>query len=268
MSGNTSIESKLKHLDDLYAQNKIDEAERFLQREINDDNNPILAKISLNNELMGIYRNKGNKDACMKQVMQQMVWMADSAGALDPVSEATLYLNIANAYQAFDMLEDSYDILCMVEEKYNSTPDREDFHMASLYNNKAVVLIKLNDLDQAEVYFKMALKILKTLREAEDEIAVTYQNLSNIYSTKGKYNLALDTAKKGADLLASIGMAVSYHSGAIANSMAMIYHAMGDYENALAYFQKSADIILKVYGDCGLYRSILSSMDAVKQKMH
>ena len=262
-----NVDSKLKHLDDLYAQNKIDEAEKFLVREINDINNSVLIKISLNNELMGIYRNKGNKDACMKQVTQQLIWIADVESELDPVSEGTLYLNIANAFQAFDMLEDSYDILNKVEDIYNNNPDREDFHMASLYNNKAVVLIKLKDLDQAEVYFKMALKILKTLRESEDEIAVTYQNLANIYTSKGKYSLALDTARKGLDLLDSIGMAVSYHAGAIANSMAMTYHAMGDYENALACFNRSAEIILKVYGDCGLYRSILKSAEAVKEKM-
>ena len=85
---------------------------------------------------------------------------------------------------------------------------------------------------------------------------------------EGAYaSLALDAARKGADLLKSIGMEISYHSGAIANSMAMIYHAMGDYENALACFNKSADIIFKVFGDCGLYRSILQSAETVKAKM-
>jgi len=263
----TTVEGKLKHLDSLYAQNKIDEAEEFLLYEIGRDENSILIKISLNNELMGIYRNKGNKDACMKQVTQQMIWMADAGDQMDPVSVATLYLNIANAYQAFDMLEESYDILCKVEEQYKTNPDREDFHMASLYNNKAVVLIKLGDLDQAEVYFKMALGILKTLREAEDEIAVTYQNLSNIYSKKGKYNLALSMAQEGMELLRSIGAGVSYHSGAIANSIAVIYHTMGDYENSLKYFEESARIILQVYGDCGLYRSILKNAEEVKAKI-
>ena len=262
-----TVEGKLKHLDGLYAQNKIDEAEKYLLSEINNDDNSILVKISLNNELMGIYRNKGNKDACLKQTTQQMIWMSDAGNLLDPISEATLYLNIANAFQAFDMLEESYDILCRVEEAYKSNPDREEYHLASLYNNKAVVLIKLGDLDQAEVYFKMALKILRNLREAEDEIAVTYQNLSNIYSTKGKYSLALSTAQQGLELLESIGAAVSYHSGAIANSIAVVYHTMGDYENSLLWFQKAANIILQVYGDCGLYRSILESAEMVKGKM-
>ena len=262
-----TLEGKLAYLDSLYEQNKIDEAEKFLLEEVRDENNPILIKISLNNELMGIFRNKGNKDACMKQVTQQLIWMADAGEQLDPVSEATLYLNIANAYQAFDMTEDSYDILCTVEEKYKSNPNTEPFHMASLYNNKAVVLIKLKDLDQAEVYFKMALKILETLRESEDEIAVTYQNLSNIYSAKGRYHLALDVAHKGEELLKSAGMGISYHSGAIANSIAMVYHAMGDYENALKYFEKSANIILQVYGNCGLYRNILQSIEMVKELM-
>lgn len=262
-----SVNDKLKHLDDLYAQNKIDEAEQFLQKEIQDPGNPVLVKISLNNELMGIFRNKGNKEACMRQLEQQKAWMEEAGSELDPVSEATLYLNIANAYQAFDMLEESYDMLNMVEAKYNANPDREDYHMATLYNNKAVVLIKLKDLDQAEVYFKMALGILKNLRESEDEIAVTYQNLSNIYSSKGKYNLALESARKGLDLLKSIGAEVSYHSGAIANSMAMVYHAMGDYENAVIWFRKSADIILKVFGDCALYHSILKNIEAVQEKM-
>ncbi len=262
-----TLESKLAYLDSLYEQNKIDEAEKFLLKEVNDETNPPQIRISLNNELMGIFRNKGNREACMKQVAQQLVWMADAGEYLDPVSEATLYLNIANAYQAFNMVEESYDILCKVEEKYKANPDTEPFHMASLYNNKAVVLIKLKDLDQAEVHFKMALKILETLREAEDEIAVTYQNLSSIYSRKGRYNLALDMCRKGEDLLRSAGMGVSYHAGAIANSMAMVYHDMGDYDNALKCFEKSANIILQVYGDCGLYRSILKSIELVKSQM-
>lgn len=264
-----TVEEKLKHLDDLYAQNRIDEAEKFLLREIDENNveNSILIKISLNNELMGIYRNKGDRERCMKQLMQQMIWMSDAGDQLDPLSEATLYLNVANAYQAFDMLEDSYDILCRVEESYRANLDSNDFRLASLYNNKAVVLMKLKDLDQAEVYFKMALAILRTLREAEDEIAVTYQNLSNIYSDKGKFGLALDNANEGAKLLESIGMGVSYHAGAIANSIAIIYYKMGDYENALKYFNKSADIILKVFGDCELYQSILRGAQAMREKL-
>jgi tetratricopeptide (TPR) repeat protein len=262
-----TLEGKLAHLDSLYEQNKIDEAEKFLLDEVNDETNSRMIRISLNNELMGIFRNKGNKDACMKQLTQQLIWIADAGEMLDPVSEATLYLNIANAYQAFDMAEESYDILCKVEDRYKSNSGTEPYHMASLYNNKAVVLMKLKDLDQAEVYFKMALKILETLRESEDEIAVTYQNLSSIYSAKGRYQLALDMTRRGEELLQAAGWGVSYHAGAIANSTAMIYHAMGDYENALAYFKKSANIILQVYGDCGLYRSILESMEAVKAKM-
>lgn len=262
-----SVQSKLQHLDNLYAQNRIDDAEQFLLREIDEGNleNSLTEKISLNNELMGIYRNKGDRERCMKQVMQQLIWMSDAGDQLDPASEATLYLNISNAYQAFDMLEDSYDILCKVEESYKRNLDKGDFRVASLYNNKAVVLMKLKDLDQAEVYFKMALSLLKNLREAEDEIAVTYQNLSNIYSARGKFNLALTSAQKGMDLLASIGMEVSYHAGAIANSIAVIYYHMKDYSHALEYFEKSAAIIMKVYGDCELYQSILDNARRMRE---
>ena len=264
-----TVQQKLQHLDNLYAQNKIDEAEEFLLAETAESNleNSITVKISLNNELMGIYRNKGDALNCMKRVELQKAWMEAADQDLDPASKATLYLNIANAYQAFDMLEESYDILCDVEAQYNQILDKHDFRLASLYNNKAVVLIKLKDLDQAEVYFKMALRILRHLREAEDETAVTYQNLSNIYSAKGKYELALDMAFKGLDLLDSIGAEVSYHSGAICNSIGIVYHRMGDYMNAHEYFNKAAEIILKVFGDCSLYQSILDSARRAKEDM-
>ena len=56
-------------------------------------------------------------------------------------------------------------------------------------------------------------------------------------------------------------------AGAIANSIAVVYHTMGDYENSRRWFQKAANIILQVYGDCGLYRSILESAEMVKRKM-
>ncbi len=256
-----TVQEKLQYLDSLYEQNKITEAEEFLLAQTADDNfeNSLQVKISLNNELMGIYRNKGNKEKCMERVEKQKAWMEQAADTLDPASLATLYLNIANAYQAFGMLTESYDILNEVELMYNKILEKNDFRLASLYNNKAVLLIKMKDLDQAEVYFKMALAILKQLREAEDEIAVTYQNLSHIYSTKGKYGLALDMAHKGADLLKQIGAEVSYHYGAICNSIAVIYHTMGDYAKAAEYFDKAADIILKVYGDCKLYQGIRES---------
>ena len=59
-----TLEGKLAHLDSLYEQNKIDEAEKFLLDEVNDETNSRMIRISLNNELMGIFRNKGNREAC------------------------------------------------------------------------------------------------------------------------------------------------------------------------------------------------------------
>ena len=61
-----TVQEKLQYLDSLYAQNKITEAEEFLLAQTADDNmeNSLQVKISLNNELMGIYRNKGNREKC------------------------------------------------------------------------------------------------------------------------------------------------------------------------------------------------------------
>lgn len=260
------IKEIFHHLDEYVKNKETEKAVKFLLEQLNDGDLSLAAEVSVNNELIGLYRDGGWVEECIAQCKKQITWMEEMQ-SLDAASAATIMLNIANALRACGSLEDSYHLFKKAEEIYAYTIDAQDYRMAGLYNNLCITLMEMDRLDEAYDYALKALEIISKMPEAALEIAVTHQNISNIYMKQGKPKQAREESEKAYKILLESGAAESYHAGMVLTSIAQANFEVGLFDTALAYFEKAAQVIYKNVGESPLYAQAVQNLEIASEKV-
>ena len=95
------------------------------------------------------------------------------------------------------MADRSIPMFIQVCRVYASTLDPLDYRFGGLYNNMALSYADIGELETAEGYFKKALAVVACCDNPQNELAVTYCNLAELYERMGcaeKVASALDAA--------------------------------------------------------------------------
>ena len=97
------------------------------------------------------------------------------------VSGATVLLNAATTMKCFGDAEGSVPLFEHVLTVYSENLDPGDYRFAGLYNNMALSYEDTGRYEKAESFFKMALDVLEKLEDTDNDIAVTWCNLAELY---------------------------------------------------------------------------------------
>lgn len=114
-------------------------------------------------------------------------------------------------------------------------PEHDHFR-AMIYNNIAVLYIKLKEFDKGLTYFNKALAINKKLNQAK-EISLNYANLADVHYRKGNLDQALDLSLKALLYLRPEEDPHDFYMLQV--FQAQIYNDQGKYDLAMSYLNSS-----------------------------
>ena len=182
MSGELSLNRILSRADEFFAKNDLAGAEEHLNYWLSEakrlGNRGVEASIL--NELLGVFRKQGRKDEAYDTVARVSDVLSDLDGS-DPVFKATVYLNCATVYLAFDEPSRALELFSKVSPVYEEHLRGDDFRLGSLYNNMAAAYSAQKDYEKAADMYKSALSVMKSVPHSHGERAITYLNLANVY---------------------------------------------------------------------------------------
>jgi len=175
----------IRALDALYARGREAEAGPFLERNRNEAKRrgDWRAELSMLSELLGHYRRTGEKDKALAAVNDALALIRDHHMGRT-VSGATVLLNAATTLKCFGHAEDSIPIFTHVARVYSENLDPADYRFAGLYNNMALSYDDAGDTESAERFFHLALKTIAKTEHPENDSAVTWCNLAELYGRR------------------------------------------------------------------------------------
>ena len=113
------INQVTKELDELFAQQKIEEIPQYLESHIAQavSENAQDVLLTLYNEIIGFYRETGQYTLSVENCHKAIALM-DEMGIQDTIPYATTLLNAANAHRAAGLLQESLDLYNKVRPIY------------------------------------------------------------------------------------------------------------------------------------------------------
>lgn len=193
----------LEKLDSLLRANDYQEAKRLLEywlfeAEYMGDQ---AGKLLLENELMGLCRKLGEKEAALKysgDALNQLKKM----GAEHTVGAATTFINSGTVLKAFGNPQEALPLFEKARGIYEANLPQNDGHFGGLYNNMGLVLVDLGRFEEANELYLKAIAVMESIPQKEPEAAITYLNMA----TAAEKELGLDKAKSRISFLAEKAM--------------------------------------------------------------
>ena len=141
------------------------------------------AEVSVTSELLGQYRRTQEAEKGLAAVNHALaIIRAHCLGRT--VSGATILLNAATTLKAFGHAAESIPIFTHVARVYADHLDPADYRFAGLYNNMALSYDDVGDVKSAERFFDLALQTLEGTEHPENDSAVTWCNLAEMYGKR------------------------------------------------------------------------------------
>lgn len=249
------MENLTQKIDELFAQNKGEQAEKLMLQTLNEaeerlqfdregrledtkENKQLLAQmLTMINELIGYCRETGQAERSYEyagkafQVMEQLNLQGS-------IPYATTLLNIANAYRAGGRLEDSLKTYEQVAVIYQEKLDNEDMSWASFFNNLSLLYQEMKRFDFAKESLLKALSIVIQKPDTIFEQAVTYTNLASTCLELGQDEEARKYFTGAILLFEKYNIRDSHYCAALA-SMGTYYYRQKEYSKAQEYFEKA-----------------------------
>lgn len=171
----------IEKLDDYFSRNDYLGAERHLLYWLEDakDGKDLRGMLILSNELMGIYRKTGKKEAAYKKADEAINLLKELEMEESDVA-GTTYLNAATVLKAFGEAEKSLTLYKKAQIIYEKENKSADQNLGGLYNNMALALTDIGDYSAAERYYYKAINIMMSIKEGPLDAAISYLNLADL----------------------------------------------------------------------------------------
>lgn len=185
---NTSIHGIIEEFDRLLARDDKDAAAAYLETWLSqfEDTGDWAGQITILNEMMGFYRNTGEKEKGLSAVKKGLS-LAGEHRLSETVSGGTTYLNAATTLKAFGRASEAMPYYEQAFRAYGKNLDAGDYRFGGLFNNMALAYEDLEDFAKAEAYYGKAMDIMEGLKPGSIlEIAVTWMNLACLYEKWGR----------------------------------------------------------------------------------
>ena len=177
-----NVQDLIRQLDGLYNAGQEQEAGAFLEhwRKEAQRIGDWRGELSLLSEMMGHYRRDRNEEKGLAAVLDGMELIRLHRMGRT-VSGATVLLNAATTMKCFGKAEESLPVFRHVSRVYGDNLDPTDYRFGGLYNNMALSYEDVGDYRQAEQTFQMALRVIARCPNPDNELAVTWCNLAELY---------------------------------------------------------------------------------------
>lgn len=157
-------------------------------------------ELAIESELVGFYRKQNNREKGLNSI-QNALFLVDELGQGELASGATVFINCATAYKAFDMQNKALPLYLSAEEIYIKVLSESDPRFGGLYNNMALTLVDLGEFQKAEKSYQKALEVMKNQPNGETDSAITYVNMAHMYETFEKDEKIKDCLQTAYNLL-------------------------------------------------------------------
>lgn len=265
-----NLEKILAQYDAMFGKNSLEEIENYLVKSIAEakEKAELGIVITLLNEIIGFCRDTTQKEKALHycEELQQVLKMMKLEGRID---YATSLLNVANAYRAFGLFEESLHLYHIVEDTYKKQVAPNDFMYASLYNNWSLLYQEMEDYSGARDMLLKALAIADSYEEAVIPQATTRANLAATLlqiGTDEAYEQAIKYLKEALAVHERDGGG-DFHYGAVLVAMGDAYSFKKDYRNAEEYYRKGLLEIEKHVGRTDNYARVEEKLNYVMAKM-
>lgn len=198
----TPIRQVIEEFDNLLARDAKKEASLYLEQCLKqfEADGDWASQITILNEMMGFYRNTGEKEKGLLSVEKGLALVGEHKLS-DTVSGGTTYVNAATTMKAFGKAAEAMPYYEQAFRAYGKSLAPEDYRFGGLFNNMALAYEDMGQYDKAEAYYKKAMDIMEKLQPGSIlEIAVTWVNLAVLYEKAGRDDIidaCLEEALKG-----------------------------------------------------------------------
>lgn len=259
------INQVTKELDELFAQQKIEEIPQYLEshiaQAISENAQDVL--LTLYNEIIGFYRETGQYALSIENCHKAIALM-DEMGIQDTIPYATTLLNAANAHRAAGLLQESLDLYNKVRPIYVAQLKEDDMYFANFYNNLSLLYQEMKDFASAKEQLVNALYIVTHVPDKQFEVAVTQANLANTCIELGQDDEAKARAEEAIRIFEEIGVDDAHYSAAL-SALGSLYYMDKDYINALSVMEKSRDCVAKYLGTDNIqYQRLSDNIQIIK----
>lgn len=265
-----NLEKILAQYDAMFGTNSLEEIEDYLVNTITEakEKSEYGIVITLLNEIIGFCRDTTQKEKALRycEELQKILKLMKLEGRID---YATSLLNVANAYRAFGLFEESLGLYHIVEETYKKQVAPNDFMYASLYNNWSLLYQEMEDYVGARDMLLKALAIADSYEGAVIPQATTRANLAATLlqiGTDEAYEQAIKYLKEALAVHEKDGGG-DFHYGAVLVAMGDAYSLKKDYVNAAAYYEKGLAEIEKHVGRTDNYARVEEKFNYVMAKL-
>lgn len=258
------INKVLMEYDSMFGVNSREETEAFLLEMIRiaDEEGDDYSVITLENEIIGFYRDTSQKDKSLnfcRLVIERM----KKIGIEGTVEYATSLINAANAYRAFGLYEQSLELYREVERIYTNKLPAGSFNYASMYNNWSLLYQEMGDFENARLMLMKALAVVDLFPEAvipqantRTNLAVTLLRISQEKAEGEKeFNEAVKYLDEALDIYEKDGGKDFHYSGALSAKADALYMT-GEYARAAAYYQRAMQALYGYVGRTQAYERI------------
>lgn len=202
--GRIPVNRIIDKIDSLYGKNDYKEAHRLL---LYWKQEAIVLKdkrgeLEIENELIGYYRLQNEKAKGLETIERALI-LSKELGQTEMASGATILINCATAYKAFQMAEKGLPLYKKAEEIYLKELNKNDDRFGGLYNNMALAYVDLGMFSEAEEKYLQALEVMSKVVRGEAECAITYVNMAHMYEQFNHEEKILDCLSKAYELLQS-----------------------------------------------------------------
>ncbi len=241
------VKEVLGALDRLYRKDRA-AVEEYLLRSIEaaDREDDQAALATLLNEGIGFYRDRSRFGECKvcclkaKEVMQRM-------GMQGTIPYATTLLNIATAYRAFGIFDETEEMYREVEDIYRRMLPSDDYLFATLYNNRGLLRQRQGRFGEAAEEYIRALGILEGYPDALDELATSEVNLASVLLETKEWKSALPHLRKAFSIYLD-GRTGDFHYCMALNAMGEYLYREGMFAEAEAMLDQAIALLDKLMG--------------------
>lgn len=264
------IRKILADYDAMFGKYDLSDIENYLKQQLQqaEKENESSARITLLNEIIGFCRDTSQREKALAYC-SELKGLADALNMQGTVEYATVLLNIANAYRAFDRLSEASDMYMQVLDIYNRHADTPEYLYASLYNNWSHVYQELGNYIKAKELLEKALKILMNGSGLDIQQATTRVNIASALlniGTEEAYVEASAHLQQALSIFEKDGGRDFHYSAALV-AMGDACSFRKDYQQAAEYYSKGLKEIEKHTGHNDNYKKTLLKYEDAKRKL-
>ena len=255
-------------LDRLFAENRLDEVEPFLNEGLEQakEEKDYGAYLSVGNEMIGFYRSVSQYEKAFA-VSEDVLLLMEELQMEDTEHFATTLLNVATAYRAAGRPQEALADYARALKIYETTIPADDYRFAGLYNNVSILLEQLGENEKAAVFLERAVSIVEKQPDARMELATSKTNLALICFKLNENEKAKALLEEAISIFEENEEGTDAHYSAALAGLGEAYFRMGRLEKALELYRKSLAEVEKHFGRNDSYRLLCGNCAAILRRL-